>query len=82
MLHTRGVRRAHHVVGDAVRQVYINVTRDKHFQNRIKELLDMARRLAEKEKDGYHYKKIRRKAHKVKAYNVRAHWAMIPVKRK
>jgi hypothetical protein len=54
----------------------------KLFQDRRAELLKKLNRLEQRQKEGWGYRKTWRKAHKVPAHNVRAHWAWLPVKRK
>lgn len=51
------------------------------FAKRHAELVEKIKRLEFRQKDGWGYKKIRRRGYRVRAHNVRAHYAIIPVKK-
>lgn len=50
------------------------------FAERRKELLEQLSRLDKRQKEGWGYRRVLRKGHKVPAHSVRAHYAMVPVK--
>jgi hypothetical protein len=52
------------------------------FAERRAELLKKLSRIELRKKEGWRYKKIWRKSHSVPAHRVRAHYAIVPVKRK
>lgn len=52
------------------------------FRQRRKELLTKLARLRERKKEGWRYKRVYRKRHKVPEHWVTGHYAMLPVKRK
>lgn len=53
---------------------------NKIFADKRKELLEQLSRLDSRKEDGWRYRRVLRKAHSVKAYKVKAHYAMVPVK--
>lgn len=52
----------------------------KLFAERRAELLDRLERLERREKEGWGYRRVLRKAYTVRAHKVRSHWALLPVK--
>lgn len=50
------------------------------FAERRKELLEQLSRLDKRQKEGWGYRRVLRKGHKVPAHNVRPHYATVPVK--
>ena len=54
----------------------------KLFKERRDELLERLNRLEQRQKEGWGYRQVLRRAHTVKSYKVRSHWALVPVKRK
>lgn len=52
------------------------------FEERKALLLEQLKRLETRQKEGWGYKRILRRAYTVRAHKVRSHWATIPVKRR
>lgn len=52
------------------------------FAAKRKELLAQLERLDKRKKEGWGYRRVLRKGHKVPAHNVRPHYAMVPVKQR
>lgn len=66
-------KKSREVFGQQVKQL---------FAERRAELLKQLNRLEQRQKEGWGYRKTWRRAHKVPAHKVSAHWAWLPVKRK
>lgn len=54
----------------------------KLFEERRTELLEQLKRLEQRQKEGWGYRKVLRKGYTVRAHKVRSHWALLPVKNK
>lgn len=54
----------------------------KLFEQRRADLIEQLKRLELRQKEGWGYRKIKRRGYTVRAHKVRAHWVMMPVKRR
>lgn len=54
---------------------------DSQFRRKLKELQETINRLIERQKNGWYYKRVLRKGHKVKSYTISDHYVMTPMKR-